>query len=712
MKGIDPRSPKAPNTMDDAVEMFVGDFEDKGFEAIRDIADQNLVLYATGGKARPSLSLYDAGEGQLPKDFPTTFCSLISAGARGSYKGAVPFVQGRFNMGGTGVLQFCSKERKLQLIVSRVPDELAKTKDHEWGYTIMCYFPGEGGQDPSWRYLVDDSGQHVYTAGSEPHALLPRAGVPKGLPAPRERKVTSGTLIKMYDYEAPKSNICGELFKKVEEYLLRPALPLRIIECRKEYTAKVMAVTVWDCMARWAKNGKIEDDFADGASFEVTLETGETVPGEIRVFKLQDLSDDQDAPHTGVRSLVNGQSHGKRDARFFRTRAVDKEHIAGSILVTLFCERLSQATKNHLFLSNRETLREGTVLDDLLGKLQTELHDHEALIELNQRRYAEKVKDSIKDEDGIKALEELLSTDPQLASLFGTMLPGRVAAPTAGYGTGAMVPGKSLPFKGVDFPTFINRGKEKKTIADVELPQGDVVRVSFATDVKNNYFTRRKPPRGSVTFSGDLPDPSYRLFNGRLTFTCRADKKTPIGTVLATTITVTDKRGSGPFVLTVNATIVAPREEREPSERESRERESRVPAGPSQPDVIERDLGPSELPAKVEKDPTTKRLKIIINKTSKLLEDAKQLRSKEEEPAVSFVFKYGLALAVMGLLDSAKKTAEWQTDEAGCRERIETMAAGVARVIVPLCLSLPKNLPKSKDKGTWKAKPTASAALA
>lgn len=361
MKGIDPRGPKAPKTMADAVDMFFGDLEDKGSVMIRDVADQNLVLYATGGRARPSLSLYDAGEGQLPKDFPSTFCSLISAGDRGSYKGAVPFVQGRFNMGGTGVLQFCSKERKLQLIISRVPDELAKSKDHEWGYTIMCYFPGKDGQDPSWRYLVDDSGQQVYTAGNAPLGLLPRAGVPRGLPAPRERKVSSGTLIKMYDYEAPRSNICGELFKKVEEYLLRPALPLRIIECRKEYTANVMAVTVWDCMARWAKNGKIEDDFTDGASFEVTLDNGETVPGEIRVFKAEDLGDDQDAPHTGVRCLVNGQSHGKRDARFFRTRAVDKEHIAGSILVTLFGEKLSQATKNHLFAKRCARARPSTI---------------------------------------------------------------------------------------------------------------------------------------------------------------------------------------------------------------------------------------------------------------------------------------------------------------------------------------------------------------
>ena len=73
-------------------------------QEIRAIAEENLVLYATGSKQRPCLSFYDAGEGQLPENFPSTFCSLIYGSDEGSYKGAVPFVQGRFNMGGTGVL--------------------------------------------------------------------------------------------------------------------------------------------------------------------------------------------------------------------------------------------------------------------------------------------------------------------------------------------------------------------------------------------------------------------------------------------------------------------------------------------------------------------------------------------------------------------------------------------------------------------------------
>src|SRR5437588_7551219 len=84
---------------------------------------------------------------------------------------------------------------------------------------------------------------------------------------------TAGTLIKMYDYKAPRSNICGELFKKLEDYLLRPAFPLRLMECRPGYSAKVMGVNVWDRLGAWAKN-KLEPGFEEGASIQNKLSTG------------------------------------------------------------------------------------------------------------------------------------------------------------------------------------------------------------------------------------------------------------------------------------------------------------------------------------------------------------------------------------------------------------------------------------------------------
>jgi hypothetical protein len=690
--GIDPRSSKAPQTMAKAVEQFFGEITSKEGGEIRKFAEQNMVLYATGSKARPSLSLYDAGEGQLPENFPGTFCSLIYGSADGSYKGAIPFVQGRFNMGGTGVLPFCSDKYKLQLIVSRVPPDVAKSTDHEWAYTLFCFFASK--QDPSWRYLVG-SDKKVLTAGSAPLRLLPRSGAKAGevLP-PREREVASGTLVKMYDYKAARSNVCGEQFKKLQEYLLRPALPLRVIECRAEYKANVMGVTVWDRLDAWTKD-KLEDGFEEGASISIKLDTGETIPAEVRVFKAaKPTDDDEDLPQTGLRALINGQSHAKRDAQFFRTKAVDKEHIAGSMLVVLDCTDLGQDSRNALFMSNREIFREDPLLSELFKKLQKELHDHEGLDSLNRKRYEDKIKNAVNDEEGISALEELLATDPTLADLFGSVVSGKVAARTANDGAGGTIPGEPQPFKGTDFPTFLHL-RDKSTAVKIEIPIGTVVRVAFLTDVKNNYFTRYKY-RGTCTFDGAF-EPTFHLFNGRLTFSCSLEKDLAVGTTVSTKATITDKQGSGPFVVTIAATVVPAKEPKEPVEKPpTPPKPPKVQAGPSRPDIKEVDRGPDEPPLTIERVPNTERLQLVLNTTSRLLEDAKKMRPREEEAAVAFVFKYGLALTAMGLLDAAKKTEAWKDDEAGCRQRIQETAIGIARVIVPLCLSLPKKLPKQK----------------
>jgi hypothetical protein len=72
--GIDPRGPGAPQSMARAVLRFFGDLSGKTPQEIRALAEEALVLYATGSRARPCLSFYDAGEGQLPENFPATFC--------------------------------------------------------------------------------------------------------------------------------------------------------------------------------------------------------------------------------------------------------------------------------------------------------------------------------------------------------------------------------------------------------------------------------------------------------------------------------------------------------------------------------------------------------------------------------------------------------------------------------------------------------------
>lgn len=699
--GIDPRSDKAPASMSDAVDQFLGgkadafsnpDSDTKARDARRAYAEDNLVLYATGTKARPSLSLYDAGEGQLAKDFPATFCSLIYGDGSGSYKGAIDFVQGRFNMGSSGVLPFCSEKHRMQLIVSRVPTDVAGGDDHEWGFTLICFFPSK--QNPSWHYLVGSDGQ-VMTAGKDQLGLLPRANPKSGeLTPPRERKVESGTLVKMYDFKAPLSNICGELFRKIEEFLLRPPLPLRLVECRSDYKANVMRNTVWDRLATWGKD-RMEPGFESGAGVSVQLETRETIPVEIYVYKAVkkdgQLQDDPDRLQTGLRATINGQSHAKRDTQFFKTQAVDKEHIAGSMLVLLDCTKLSQASRNALFMSNRETFREDPLLTDLFKKVQRELKNHEGLIDLNTKRYEAKVKDAVNDDEGVKALEELLATDPDLAELFGTMKTGKAGAKIVTDGPGGPMLEPPKPFKGTQYPTYFKR-KDGATMVETEVEKGELGRVSFLTDVRNDYFTRKRGV-GQATFTGDIV-PTAHLFNGRYTLTFAPDKKLTVGAKLNCQVIIKDNKGSGPFKLDVQITVAEPVAKEPPKPKPPKP--PKALAAPSRPDIREVKTGPDAPPLTIDKVPNSDQLRLLLNVQSNLLVQAKEMRPPEDAIAVEFVFKYGLALTAMGLIDAAKRTPEWESDQAACRQRIEETAIGIARVIVPLCLSLPSKLPKKK----------------
>jgi hypothetical protein len=361
------------------------------------------------------------------------------------------------------------------------------------------------------------------------------------------------------------------------------------------------------------------------------------------------------------------------------------------MLVTLDCSDLSQTSRNALFMSNRETFRDDPLLTELFKKLQNELKNHEGLIALDQKRYQEKIANATTDDEGVNALEELLSSDPALANMFGSMVQGKVAARMIEAAmAGLKVQGKAPKFEGTEFPSFFRRA-DGSTDVKFELPQNDQTRVSFLTDVKNNYFTRAKN-KGKCEFSGSI-EPTFSLVNGRLTFTYQADRllKKEVGTAFDTTVVISDA-GHGPWKLAIKVEIGPPRDKRE---NESPESNPKADSAPSRPDIIEVKRGPDAPPIVVDRPPGGDRLQLQVNVESRLLVEAKLMRAPTEAPAVEFVFKYGLALIAMGLIDAAKKTEQWNTNESECREEISKSAAAVGRVIVPLCLTLPKKLPKA-----------------
>ena len=194
LKGINPRGNDAPPTMHQAVDLLIKPLRggkltnlDPNDPWLRQFAQSNLVIGVTGARTRrtglPCYTFVDNGEGQNPDLFESTFLSLSSGN-----KSDIPFVQGKYNMGSSGVLSYCG-QRKFKLIVSRRYDGKGP-----WGFTLLRKRPGGG--MPVAEYFVLLGGKIPIF---QEDALFPfRKGDGKRYNGVH---LKTGTVIKLYDYQ-------------------------------------------------------------------------------------------------------------------------------------------------------------------------------------------------------------------------------------------------------------------------------------------------------------------------------------------------------------------------------------------------------------------------------------------------------------------------------------------------------------------------------
>lgn len=109
---VDFRGPEAPQSMFDAVKRFFpqvveGRIANLSPAQRTQLAEECVLIGVKRGERvngrYPTYTVVDFGDGQEPDDFPKTFLSLSERNKEG-----IPFVQGKFNMGSTGSLRFCS----------------------------------------------------------------------------------------------------------------------------------------------------------------------------------------------------------------------------------------------------------------------------------------------------------------------------------------------------------------------------------------------------------------------------------------------------------------------------------------------------------------------------------------------------------------------------------------------------------------------------
>lgn len=182
--GLDPKSAEAPKTVEEAIKRFFPEQSNWDISKFRRAQAEDIQIIADGTPRNTSVIMYDNGEGQHPEDFEKSFLSLL----RGN-KNEIHFVQGKYNMGGSGAIVFSGKHG-YQLIASKKFDNIGK-----FGFTLIRQHhlseQEEKVKKNTWyEFLVVD--------GNIPSFKIDELDLKL-----HNRKFKTGTIIKLYSYQFP-----------------------------------------------------------------------------------------------------------------------------------------------------------------------------------------------------------------------------------------------------------------------------------------------------------------------------------------------------------------------------------------------------------------------------------------------------------------------------------------------------------------------------
>ena len=720
----------APQSVFEARDLLFG-------EQLKDIEklSHSITIAATGRRQRPSITIVDDGEGQIPSAMPKTILSLHKGN-----KNSIPFVQGKFNMGGSGVLEFCGVDHNVELVVSKRNPQLLQADSKEpidthWSFTIIRREdPGPLSPRASrFTYLAPGS------ADKEGNRSLLTFGAPK-LPIfpsknqPYVREAAWGTLFKLYEYSiraATNMMLEGGLMGRVRVLLPEPALPIHFHECR-DYSGHAgsystpMAGLIYT-LEEDRKNPKRQNvEWFD--KFDIDID-GEKFTGRIYLFRKQGKDDRKNPAENyrkdeGVVFTYNGQCQAFYSKDFFRRKAVKQDYLWNSLLIFIDCSGISVRAHERLFMPNRENLRQGDLKFRLEKEIEEKLKHHQELEQIAMaRRKGELSENPEVSETFEKFVEDMVKKHPLLEQVLG---PGfRIANPFKPQAVEA----QEKPWEGKRFPTkFHFRGLEPGKVLPRDANLNSQVRIGFLTDAENDYF-RRDEEAGEVNLfqvvGGELkPAKNWRtphLFEGNASLALSLPPEAEVGDVVTYEVQVTDPSRIDPFVNRFALTVKAERDAQptrkppppsskpdKPGEQDGKDAQNDTRlAVPNPVDVWEKDWGNHDphfnkfTAMRIKRPPGADEGSAIfdyfINMNNVFIDQA----TKEKPRRVREIrdrYKFGMTLLTLALirhdLEVRKRelTSAAEEDEGQQRQDVHEMVAEVTSAIAPFLLPLVDSL--------------------
>jgi hypothetical protein len=690
-RGIDPESPQAPSSMADAARLFFdipnGRLENLDARTRTALAEM-IQLIAVGSKSEPNYLIVDQGEGQTPSSFPETFLSLAK-----SNKLRIPFVQGKYNAGGTGALRFCGRQN-FQLLVSRRAPELVNHRDvtdNHWGFSLIRRLrPAEGDARRNSVYVYYAPGGRIPSFDTDALLALPGDGSANKPPAPYSRPLPHGSCLKLFNYRWKASGIATlDPRYELNKYLHNLVLPMRVTETRN-YKANYYSTTV--------SGGSVDENVdldLGPASGSIALPRGiGTISVELKVFK--DKKADGSPVETrhlpnGVIFTVNGQMHGALNPNFV-SRRLNYSFLEDYLLLVVDATSMPADFREDFFMTSRDRLAEGGDRDFIENEIKEFLKAHEGLRELNNRRKEEAISKTVEEAEPLDVLQELINQDPTLAALFGTG--NKLKTP---FGPRK----QTIPFAGQRFPTFF-RLKIGSLVK--ECPINRSCRVEFETDAVDDYFTRGDEP-GTFTVTPQGLDQGFRLYQGSCSVKFCPPINADVGDVVDVEAAVTDpSRAANPFVCTFKMAVGA-KETSQPTTRTNK-RKKEESGGSSLPPIHEVTREhwsghkfDEHSGLKYTGGVDGEELEAFLNVDNiYFLNEMARIKDEAERPLVRHYFKYGMLLVTLGMIQEARRNRPASTQGNGSPKSVDELSddlqaiarlsGGIAAVIVPIVRNL------------------------
>jgi len=740
LSGTYPESPKAPKSIHEAVALYFGGDANKSdtLGHLENWGDQKrtevsrlITVTATGpraasnGSANPSFTIADAGEGQTPSSMPSTLLSLDKKN-----KLRIQFVQGKFNMGGTGVLQFCG-QHNLQLVVSRrnlhILQGQLDPSQGLWGFTIVRRENPPPGQKSSvYTYLAPIGAQQnprrgdVLSFKAEKFPIFPEGQKPYA------RDSEQGTVIKLYEYNA--TGFRSMMFRKdgllsrLDILLPEVALPIRLYECRDykghpgsfETTLSGLTVRLEDNKAE-----NLEEGFPTTCQFMSRSE-----PMDAKIYAFRKGKAETYRKNEGIIFIVNGQTHAHLPLNFFGRKSVGMGRLDDSILVIVDCSNLSGRAREDLFMNSRDRLRSGDLRDAIERELEILIRDHQDLRALREKRRREEVEAKLDNSKPLeKALELILKSSPALLQLFSSG--ARLSTP---FKT-KEVTVADKPYEGKYHPTFfkfhkLDYGQKLERTAAINMR----ARITYETNAVNDYFSRLQN-KGIFTLNiigngkaDTVQNYSLNLQSGRATLSVRLPEASSVADVIEYESKVIDASMVEAFVNKFTLTITAAQQiqaggnqtSKSPVDKTGRLRE--LPSGLALPDINE--VYESGWGNRKHKFDQHSALEIIQEEASEtetpdnggtavysfwvnmdnIYFKTECKSSKEDAEILKARWIYGLALIGMALIqadaeaekqeESDKTKSQGEEDTMTLEEQVFQTSAALGPVLLPLVESL------------------------